>query len=274
MADISNANWDETDADNTTAAPDGAPEGMLPSDVNNTMRAHRGAIKRWYNVSQPVTTSTGSANAYIVAQGVAPGVLDDGALYAFEPNFANTGAVTVNINSLGAYAIVRDDGSALTTGDILTTGRVYMTYDLANTQYILLNPATRIPLPITQGGTGGITAAAGLTALGLDFSISTLTYGAAPAWAVNTDPIGRLTLTGSIATLAAPTGGVAGETYTLIVAQDGVGSHTMLWNAAYVFSGGVTPTLSTAASAKDVFTVFYDGTEYLVMTNHQTNPVV
>ena len=46
--DISAANWSEDDNANTTAAPDGAPEGMAPSGVNNVLRAHQGALKRFY----------------------------------------------------------------------------------------------------------------------------------------------------------------------------------------------------------------------------------
>ena len=41
--DISAANWSEDDNANTAAAPDGAPEGMAPSGVNNVLRAHQGA---------------------------------------------------------------------------------------------------------------------------------------------------------------------------------------------------------------------------------------
>ena len=47
--DISQSVWTEADNSNNTPAPDGAPEGMFPSGVNDTIRADRGAIKRWYN---------------------------------------------------------------------------------------------------------------------------------------------------------------------------------------------------------------------------------
>ena len=46
MTDISASNWSPTDASNNSAAPDGAPEGMPPSGVNDTMRAIMGADRR------------------------------------------------------------------------------------------------------------------------------------------------------------------------------------------------------------------------------------
>ena len=45
--DISQTNWDEQDEDNDQVPPDGAPEGMAPGTVNDVLRPHQGAIKRW-----------------------------------------------------------------------------------------------------------------------------------------------------------------------------------------------------------------------------------
>jgi hypothetical protein len=44
--DISQSVWNEQDSSNSTPAPDGAPENMMPSGVNDVIRADRGAIKR------------------------------------------------------------------------------------------------------------------------------------------------------------------------------------------------------------------------------------
>ena len=46
MADIGAGNWNENDTNNNQPAPDGAPEGMSPSGVNDTIRAVMGALKR------------------------------------------------------------------------------------------------------------------------------------------------------------------------------------------------------------------------------------
>jgi len=62
--------------------------------------------------------------------------------------------------------------------------------------------------------------------------------------------------------LAAPSGMVAGQSITLIITQDSTGSRIMSANSAYKFAYGVN-TLSTAANAIDVLSIFYNGTNYL-----------
>src|SRR5688500_17084218 len=102
--DIGNSNWNQDDNSNTTAAPDGAPEGMAPSGVNNVLRAHQGAVKRWYKWSTPATTG-GTSTAYTITYDVSPGALIDGMTHLVQFNAANGAAPTLNINSLGAIPL-------------------------------------------------------------------------------------------------------------------------------------------------------------------------
>lgn len=104
MSDIPNSVWDETDANNTTAAPDGAPEGMAPSGINNVLRAHQGAVKRLYNWLHPKTTA-GSAAAYTLSYSVAPGALVDGMSHLVQFHAANSASATLNVNALGAFPL-------------------------------------------------------------------------------------------------------------------------------------------------------------------------
>ena len=55
-------------------------------------------------------------------------------------------------------------------------------------------------------------------------------------------------------TINAPTNSGKGI-YYFRVAQDGVGSRTVTWNAAYVWAGGSAPTLTTTANKVDIFMV-------------------
>ena len=55
-----------------------------------------------------------------------------GLFVLLNPVTANTDAATLNINGLGAKAIEGQDGSAITTNDILATGIYSMTYDGTN----------------------------------------------------------------------------------------------------------------------------------------------
>lgn len=57
-------------------------------------------------------------------------------------------------------------------------------------------------------------------------------------------------------------GGSAGGVYTLEVLQDGTGGRTVTWSGA-VWAGGVIPTTTTTANRKDVYTFFFDGSNYL-----------
>lgn len=99
--DIYASNWNEDDNANTTAAPDGAPEGMAPSGVNNVLRAHQGAVKRFVVSSIPKTTG-GSGAAYTLSYAVAPGALVDGMTHLVQFHAANGTGATLNVNNLGA----------------------------------------------------------------------------------------------------------------------------------------------------------------------------
>jgi len=66
--------------------------------------------------------------------------------------------------------------------------------------------------------------------------------------------------------LAAPSNSADGQVYTLIVNQDGVGSHTLTFNAAYNFPGGSAPVITAAANSVDMFQIVVDGANFNVIT--------
>jgi len=75
-------------------------------------------------------TITGSLSPAITAYAA-------GQTFRFIAAASNTGAVTININSLGAKSITKDGTTALSTGDILINGLYEITYD--GTQFQLKN---------------------------------------------------------------------------------------------------------------------------------------
>lgn len=87
----------------------------------------------------------------------------------------------------------------------------------------------------------------------------TLTYAATITPDVANGNVQVVTLTGNV-TFSAFSNPVAGQSLTLIVKQDGTGSRTL--TTTMKFSDGFA-TLSTAANAIDVITVYYDGTDYI-----------
>jgi len=90
----------------------------------------------------------------------------------------------------------------------------------------------------------------------------TLTDGATLNWNTALGQVAQITLGGN-RTFAAPTNLVNGGFYSLLIIQDGTGSRTISWNSVFDFTGGVAPTLSTAAGAKDLIAWRSDGTNLL-----------
>ena len=86
----------------------------------------------------------------------------------------------------------------------------------------------------------------------------TLTDAATVAWDTATSQVATFTFVSSNRTMGAPTNLKNGAFYALAVIQNG-GSNTLTWNSVFKFAGGIAPTLSTAAGAKDYFTFRSDG---------------
>lgn len=89
----------------------------------------------------------GSANAYVLTLPVTPltnlGNYEEGLMVAMETTNANTGASTLNVNSIGAKSILNNfTQSALSANDIVANGQYLFMFSLANDAFILLNPST------------------------------------------------------------------------------------------------------------------------------------
>ena len=87
----------------------------------------------------------------------------------------------------------------------------------------------------------------------------TLTDGATISWDASLGQVAKVTLAGN-RTLAAPTNLVADCFYTIEIIQDATGNRTLGWNAAFKWSNGSVPTLSTGANVRDYFTFRSNGT--------------
>ncbi|MEE9510298.1 MAG: hypothetical protein V3V81_07370 [Candidatus Bathyarchaeia archaeon] len=106
------------------------------------------------NAVQTFITSTGSANAYVLTLAVAPAAYVTGQTFRFKANFANTGAATVNVNSLGAKALEKIGSvAALATGDILVDQIITITYD--GTAFITTLGTANVAVADLADGTDG-----------------------------------------------------------------------------------------------------------------------
>lgn len=134
-------------------------EGMAPALVNDSARAMMAELKKWYDLIDAGTVSGGTvggtADAITLTCSPTVSALAAGQRYLFKyTSTGNTGAVTLNVDSLGATA-VRYKDVALVSGDIATSDWVFVVYD--GTRFQMLNPprlswaTTDIPTDTTGG---------------------------------------------------------------------------------------------------------------------------
>ena len=110
----------------------------------------------------------------------------------------------------------------------------------------------------TTTALSGLTVSGTYNDAGANAASQTLTDGATVTLDTSQGRIATLTLGGN-RTLAAPTNLRVGV-YILYLIQDATGSRTVTWNSVFKWPGGVAPTLTTTASAKDLISFISDGT--------------
>ena len=91
---------------------------------------------------------------------------------------------------------------------------------------------------------------------------ATLTDASTISWNALTQSVAKVTL-GANRTMGSASSGVTGQFISLLVIQDGTGSRTVSWNAAYEFAADTAPTLTTTASKGDLFVFRYNGSKWL-----------
>jgi microcystin-dependent protein len=144
---------------------DGSPgsSGVEAGLMEMLDRMQSGRLRVFHGRIQGRYASTGSSNAYVLAPDVALAAYVTGERYSFRANFANTGAATLNISSLGAKSIRKMTLSgkiSLGAGDIQPGQPVTVEYD--GTDMVLITPAATTSFDATPIGT--IAGYAGATA--------------------------------------------------------------------------------------------------------------
>jgi hypothetical protein len=209
-----------TPANNNSAPPDGAPEGMLPSAVNDTMRDMMAQIR---DCGDGIRDGTYTMTAPKITGGTITGVT--------YTSIVITGGSITGITDL-AVADGGTGASSFTSGALLKgSGTSAITTATAGTDYAGIDTAQTF----TKGQRGEIT---------------TLTDGATVTPDMADSNNFTLTLGGN-RTLANPSNLTAGQSGSIFLVQDGTGSRTLAYGSQYDFIGGTAPTLSTAANAVD-----------------------
>jgi len=122
--------------------------------------------------------------------------------------------------------------------------------------------------PSTKALTASDVADNLITSAKLNYSETTLTDGATISWDASTEDVAKVTLGGN-RTLGSASSGTTGQFISLLIIQDGTGSRTLTWNAAYEFASDTAPTLTTTANLGDVFVFRYNGSKWLEVGRNQ-----
>lgn len=113
-------------------------------------------------VSGGYATDAGGDDTYEITVTPTPGSYADGDEYTFKPATANTGACTLNVNSLGAKSLKKftSNGKAdLITGDILANQPVRVKYD--GTDFIVMSLLAQFITRAAGESSRDMTAASG-----------------------------------------------------------------------------------------------------------------
>lgn len=181
MSDIQT--WSNTAASNNATPPNGFPEGMAPSTVNDAARELMAAVSRYRSDTDGVNTSAGT-NTITLAASRTMTAYAQGDLYTFKAGGTNTGATTLNVDSLGAKD-VQFNGAACTGGEIVSGLMYTVVYD--GTQFQLLNASSYPAIDITTLEVTNIKAKDGTASMTLANSTGIVSI-----------PGGRVETTGSL----------------------------------------------------------------------------
>ena len=188
-------------------------------------------------------------------------------------NVADGGTITLgnDINSAGTFVthLTITPNSTVTSSLANFAGEVQMvTLDIGGTNVT----ATAAELNYSDLATLGTSAASkvlsadanNLTKItgGVYLEEDTLSFDATQDWDVRASPVAQVTLTANV-TFDLPSNPTTGQYISILCIQDGTGSRTIAWNAAFEFTGGTAPTATTTAGKADLFTFRYHNSHWV-----------
>lgn len=190
-----------------------------------------------------------------------------------------TGTITLGSSNLTFSEIANDTVFADDEGFSDDSGNEYLKFRKTSTavnyfelhnsatadelEIVAAGDDTNIDIHITPKGTGKIQVDHDLNVVGIiteNAEVDNLNSGTSKTITWDAGNFHKITMTGNCTfTFTAPAGPT---TLTLKMTQDGTGSRTATWPASVKWESGTAPTLSTAASAVDLISFYFDGSDY------------
>ena len=207
-----------------------------------------------------------------------------GQIFSFVVGTTNTGAVTLNIDGLGAKAVTRTGAIALVAGGMVTGQVALVEYD--GTRFQLLDPNAFTDLLISGALTyGGVTLTNAVTGTGkmvLDttptIATPVLTNPTVTNYVESVVAIGTVTSSSTLsltsgtvqtATLTASTACVftmpsvgSGKSFILMLKQAALTGNGSATFTGVKYNSAGTPVVTTTAGKMDIFTFVSDGTNW------------
>lgn len=211
--------WITSAGGNNFAPPDGFPEGMNYSQVNNAAREIMAVLARWYADTNGSLTTAGTGNAYTLSANQVVSSYTNGLTYRFRADRANTGPVTLNVDSVGAADVVGLSGAPLEANDWRTNGIYTVTYNSTTMKWVWgFQGASE-----TQRGIVEIASASEVTAgTATDKVVSPANFAAGVNASVN-----QSTVASAWVRFATPSTTIAGQLNVSGVTRTAVGRYTV-----------------------------------------------
>jgi len=292
MAEIND--WDSTANNNNSASPDGFPEGMAPSGVNDSARQNMAQVKRWWQRINGTLTTTGSSSTLCLSYSITPSALVAGAIYSFKSHTAVANAPVLAFNSLYSKTLYKQTDAGVVTlssSDIVQDMRVLVQYDASvggsggfvviaglpsgapnSPEYLVRSAASGIGNSRVLKAGPGVTLSASTGALYVQvdynqsatyaeqqvFGCLSLSDSTTISWNLTTGQVAAVTL-GNATRVMTFSNAKNGGTYVLRVVSGGASS-SLTFSGAVKYQGGVKPTWTKSAGATDILTATSDGT--------------
>ena len=135
--------WSTTAANNAsiTGSSINWSENQAPSTINNSAREEMREVALWRDLLGGAKIATGT-NTLTLTTGLALAAYSQNMMFAFENTTQNTGAVTINVDSIGAKDIKKFHDQALASGDLEAAGIYLIAYEATAGNFQLLSPVS------------------------------------------------------------------------------------------------------------------------------------